>query len=109
MNIIFMNPDKFKRANDIFALFSRTNIKTQGDIDLRDRHLELLTEAKVNVKDKDATVAFIYKMLGGATQTQEEAAKIKAKKEKAKPKRFGRVAKEDDGDSDEKPDEDNDD
>lgn len=94
-NTIFLNPDKFKRANDIFALFSKAP-KTQGDIDLRDRHLELLNEAKVKLTDKEACVAFIYKMLGGATRTQEEEAKIVEAKKKGRPKKFGVMAKSDD-------------
>lgn len=95
--LIFLNQDKVRRANEIFSLFSKTQQRSQGDQELKDRHLELLNEAKIKLTDKEDCIAFIYKMLGGATRTQEEEEKIKAKVSKSK--KFSRVEKDDEDQS----------
>lgn len=91
-NIIFVNPDKKKRADTIFVSFSKAP-KTEEENTLKERHLELLKEAGVNIKDKEETILAIYRNLGGAVRTAEEDAKIRAKSKKGK--KLAKVEKDD--------------
>lgn len=93
-NIIYVNQEKLKRAEAIFALFSKAP-KTPGDTELRDRHLELLKEADIDPKDKDTSVFAIYKNLGGAIRTEAEEIKLKQVKKKKTKESFARSEKDD--------------
>lgn len=100
IKLIFVNRDKFKRAEDIFALFSKTRV-TEGEMALKERHLELLTEAgiEVNNKNKEKCVESIYRRLGGLVRTIEQQAAHETKvKKNAKKNKIGAVQKSDDED-----------
>jgi hypothetical protein len=84
-NLIFTNRDKFVRAGLIVKLvLDGKSPKTEGDASIKERHLELLKEQKVDLKKEDAVLLAVYKNLGGSVQTPEQAAKIKARFKKAK-------------------------
>lgn len=80
-NIVFVNQDKKNRAEDIYRVLTgkRAQEKTspEHELYLKERHGELLKEAEVDLKDHDASVVQIYKNLGGAIRTVEQAKRIK--------------------------------
>ena len=78
-NKIFLNVDKKLRAEQIYILVVGTKSpKTDHEQYLKDRHTELLDEAKVKISDKETAIESIYKALGGKLQTAEQVAKRKA-------------------------------
>lgn len=91
-NIILINQDKRKRAEDIFVLLGK-NPKSEGDASLKERFTELLKEEGTDLKNKEDCVLSIYNKLGGATITQEE--EIIRKSRAKKGKKFARVEKDD--------------
>lgn len=77
--VILVNREKEKRAEEIYILVSGKKVpKTDFDVSLKERHTELLNEAKVKITDKESSVQFIYEKLGGLVQTAEQIAKKKA-------------------------------
>lgn len=82
-NIIFVNADKKKRAEDIYRLITgkRMNEKVSAEEEMRlkERFIDLLAEKKIALKDAEECLVAIYELMGGVIRTPEQQAKIKAK------------------------------
>lgn len=80
-NIIFVNQDKFKRAQNIVALLSR-DAKNAEEAETKEKFAAFVNEGKIDIKkdkDKDGAIQFVYEKLGGLIRTQEQQKKIKGK------------------------------
>lgn len=80
--LVFTDPDKKRRAEDAYLILMGKNPKeaqmgAEHKAYLRDRFGELIEEEKIDIKDKDAAILFIYKKMGGAVRTLEQQARIR--------------------------------
>ena len=88
--IIFANLPKLHRAQNILDVL-RNGSKTEEEKTLGARFTELLAEAKLDIKDEEECVEFIYEKLGGLIQTEEEVKEVKAKSENLSRKVSGKT------------------
>jgi hypothetical protein len=90
MSIVFLNQDKKGRAEDIYLMLlgkrTRESYSSDHVEHCKTTFGEKLAEQEVDLKDKEASILAIYKLLAGATSTTEEVEKTKktASKKKAK-------------------------
>lgn len=81
--MIFVNQDKFKRAQDIVALFGNKPPKTEEETRVRARFADLLATNGIKPESKDA-LQFVYEKLGGLVRTEEEQKEVEEQKEEIK-------------------------
>jgi len=107
-NIIFTDKDKHNRAMQIVDFVTgKKTPKNEHEVYLKERHTELLSEKKVDLKKPEGVLLAVYKNLGGGVQTVEQAEKIK-RIFKGKKAFAAEEKKDEEGDEDEE-DEDEDD
>lgn len=84
--IVFVNPDKEKRAKEILELFSKTTL-TDDQEDMKRKVGNLLADAQI-APDNEAAHRFVYeKVLGGLVRTAAEQKVADKKKEEIQKKR----------------------
>ena len=84
--IVYVTPDKLKRAQDIVAIMNR-DPKSDEEREQNQKYGALMNAAGVKIDGKDA-VQFVYeKILGGLVRTQQEQKVANAKKEEIRKKR----------------------
>lgn len=112
--LIFVNVDKRNRAEEIYKMllgqstkekYSHEHIAHQKEV-----FTAMLAEEKIDIKDKDATILFIYKKMAGLVRTVEQEAKMELlKKGRKKTANLKKAKDEDEDDADGKDEEDEDD
>lgn len=77
--VVFVNPQKYKRAEVIVALVNGTRQAiTDQDQERKDKFTRLIQEQGLDLK-KDDVIPAVYELLGGLIRTPEEQKEIEVK------------------------------
>ncbi len=91
MKNVFSNRLKKERADVITALITGKDVPKDRNQEDRFNHFNRLAQAdKVDLKDTDKVVVWVYEKLGGVMITEEEAKKVVVRKKEAMTKGGGK-------------------
>jgi hypothetical protein len=82
--IVFVSLEKFNRAKDALALVLGNKVPvTPNEVEVANSTSKLLVAGKIDPKDADAAVKFLYEKFGGLIRTEAEEAIAQEKKKEA--------------------------
>ena len=85
--VIFVNQHKLDRSKEIINLINGDMVAVDsGQGDRAQRFHKMLNEAKIDLKEKDKAIQFVYEKLGGLMRTEEQQKKADVIKKEAQKK-----------------------
>jgi len=87
MSKVLVNLSKKERAEAIVGFITGERTPADnGEAARADRFAKVLNEAKIDLKDKNGAILFVYEKLGGLVRTEEEQKQAEARKKEAQKK-----------------------